>query len=178
MDKHPRIVFILLIASICGTAGLAVYHWTARKDFQHRNAELDARVHDLQREREAAVAKNEALGQQLERAGATEQQLRDEADRQAKELAVFRQREEERRNPAPGKATCIDSDAKLKEDAIYVRGSVEVGGGGRSFDHCRLGQLVEFQCLENPAGSGRFISDAKMIDCPAGSRCVSGECLR
>ncbi len=40
-----------------------------------------------------------------------------------------------------------------------------------------LGQLVEHFCIENPAGSGRWIHDAKILTCPGGARCVSGECL-
>jgi hypothetical protein len=51
-------------------------------------------------------------------------------------------------------------------------------GMGQSSDHCRLGQLVEFSCIENPVGSGRFLVDSKIMNCPAGSRCVEGECLR
>ena len=128
-----------------------MYHWTARRDFQNRNAERDARVRELEREHEAAATKNEALAQQLESAGATERELRAEAARQEQELAAFRKQEQERRNPTLGKPTCSDSDAKLGEGALYVRGYAEVGGG-RVFDHCRLDQLVEFRCLENPGG--------------------------
>ena len=82
-----------------------------------------------------------------------------------------------RRDLPEAEASCIDSDATHGADAIYVRGSIEVGGG-TSFDHCRLGRLVEFSCVASPDGSGRLIRDGKIADCPSGSSCVDGACVR
>jgi hypothetical protein len=81
------------------------------------------------------------------------------------------------RNREADQPDCFDSDATYGADAVYVPGSTRMGGGER-FDHCRLGQLVEFSCIENPAGSGRFFPEAKLIDCPSGSSCETGACVR
>ena len=101
------------------------------------------------------------------------------------EQQVTRQREQRqlRTSPQLPTNTCLDSDAEFGDEDIFVRGFVEVtsdldAGTARVTDHCRLGQLVEFVCIENPQGSGRFINEARLIDCPGGSRCVNGECLQ
>jgi hypothetical protein len=73
-------------------------------------------------------------------------------------------------------AGCFDSDATHGADAIYVLGSVQVGGG-TSFDHCRRGQLVEFSCVASADGSGRLVPDGKTVDCLSGSSCVDGACV-
>lgn len=72
---------------------------------------------------------------------------------------------------------CSDSDADRGDDAIFVRGRVRTSEAEVT-DHCRLAQLVEFSCIENPPGSGRFVPDAKLVDCPDGGSCDEGACLR
>jgi hypothetical protein len=89
----------------------------------------------------------------------------------------LRQELETGRNPGEETPICVDSDARHGFDSIYVRGTVRVGNTTVT-DHCRLDRLVEFTCIENPPGSGRFLSEAKILSCPRGSRCVQGECLR
>lgn len=99
-------------------------------------------------------------------------------------VAAYRSKQQQQPTTAPlPTRTCLDSDAEFGDEDIFVRGFVDVKsdldpGTARVTDHCRLDRLVEFVCIENPQGSGRFISDARLIDCPGGSRCVSGECLQ
>jgi TolA-binding protein len=150
-----------------GIAAIAAQQWQERKELERQTAELSSRTHQLE--------------QQVEEAQTAEQALRSETHQQETQIAQLRD-ENERLEPQPvDRPTCVDSDASQGRDAIYVRGTIEVrsdGGIGSKTDHCRLDQLVEFSCIENPPGSGFFIDDTQILDCPAGSRCVSGECLR
>jgi hypothetical protein len=171
VDKNAMTILLVVGLVVAGTAGGMVYVEAKRAREERTRAE--------------------ALERQVDAAGKTEMALRLEAVQHAKriEAAQSQAAEAEQRvakakaelaaikNPPEDKPNCFDSDAKYGVDAIYFRGSVRVGGG-TSYDHCRLGQLVEFSCIENPAGSGRFIPDATIADCPSGSRCVDGECLR
>jgi len=163
--QHLNLIIILLI--VVGISAFAAKQWQHRKELERQTAELESRT--------------QQLAQQVEKSETAEQALRAETFQQETRIAQL-QEENERRKPQPvDRPTCVDSDAQHGRDAIYVRGSVEVTSGSGSAtktDHCRNDQLVEFSCLENPPGSGFFVEDYEIRDCPAGSRCVSGECLR
>ena len=167
MDKKAMMPVIILAIVSLAAALAAGFMWIDRTELVRQKDELDSRVQELQK--------------QLETAKASEQTLRAEMAQQAQQVAqqvAQAQKEIEAiRNPPEDKPTCFDSDAKYGAEAIYIRGSVRAGNAQMS-DHCRLGQLVEFSCIENPVGSGRFLVDSKIMDCPRGSRCVEGECLR
>ena len=162
----------LVVSVVIGVAlaAFAAQQWTERKELERRAAELNSKA--------------EQLEQQVAEQRATEQARRaEEAAERETRLAKLHEAEQAPTPvaPLPDRPTCMDSDATHGRDAIYIRGSVAVRSGGPSSqrsDHCRNGQLVEFSCVENPPGSGFFIEDYQIIDCPAGSRCVSGECLR
>jgi len=163
--QHLTLVIILVIG--VGLSGFAAQQWLERKELERQTAELDSRT--------------EQLEQQVKEAHTAEQSLRAETLQQETRLAQLREENERLKPPPLDRPTCVDSDAKYGRDAIYVRGTIEVrsdGGVGSKTDHCRMDQLVEFSCLENPPGSGFFIDDVQILSCPAGSRCVSGECLR
>jgi len=171
VDKKTVTILLLVGLVVAGTAGGMVYVQSQRAKEERVRAE--------------------GLERQIDAAGKAEMELRAEAVQQAKrieeaqrqtaaaeqQVAKAKAQLEALRNPPEDKPSCFDSDAKYGADALYVRGSRRVGGS-TSTDHCRLGQLVEFSCIENPVGSGRFIADATLLDCPSGSRCVEGECLR
>ena len=163
MDRRAM-TLVITVAVIClGAALLAGFQWAERAELERQKAELDARVQEQQKQAEAAKA--------------TEQSLRAEMTQQSQQVTQMKKEIESFRNPPEDKPTCVDSDAKYGTDAIYIRGHVQAGNATVT-DHCRLGQLVEFSCIENPPGSGRFLSDATIMNCPQGSRCVEGECLR
>jgi hypothetical protein len=163
MDSKNTTTIIILAVICIGVAVVAGFQWVGRAEADRRNAELDARVQEGQK--------------QLEAARATEQSLRTESAQQAQQVTQLQKENQALKNPPIDMPTCVDSDAKYGTDAIYYRGSVRAGSATVT-DHCRLGQLVEFSCIENPPGSGRFLSDATILSCPPGSRCVEGECLR
>jgi len=171
VDKNAVTIIILVGLVVAGTAGGMAYV-------------------DVKRARETR-GHAEGLERKLDVAGKAEMELRAEATRQTKRVEEARAQAAEAeqrvakattelaavRNPPEDKPSCFDSDAKYGADAIYVRGGIQVGTG-ESFDHCRLGQLVEFSCIEKPAGSGRFIHEGQFIDCPSGSSCYEGACVR
>jgi len=173
MDKKVMTPIIILAVGCLGAVLAAAFLWMDRAELMRKNSGLDSRVQELQREIEAVKAAEQSLRAEMtQRAQQAEQVMQ-----QAQQAARLQQEIDAIRHPPEDKPSCIDSDAKYGADAIYIRGSVRTGFGQAS-DHCRLGQLVEHTCIENPVGSGRFLVDSKIMNCPAGSRCVEGECLR
>jgi acyl-coenzyme A synthetase/AMP-(fatty) acid ligase len=170
MDRKATTLVIMLAIAFAGAALAAVVEGLGREELKRQNAELDSRLQQMQQQLEAAKSSEQALRAEMDKKA-------EQAAREAEQVTTLKESIDEIRNPPEDKPTCFDSDAKYGADANYIRGHVQVGNG-MSADHCRLGQLVEFYCIENPPGSGRFLSDAKIMDCPKGSRCVSGECLR
>ena len=178
MDKKAMMPVIVLTIVSLAAALAAVFMWIDRTELVRQKDELDSRVQELQKQIDTGKAAEQAL--RAEMAQQQAQQVNQQAQQvaqQAQQVAQAQREVEATRNPPEDKPTCFDSDAKYGADAIYVRGSVRAGMG-QVTDHCRLGQLVEFSCIENPLGSGRFLVDSKIMNCPAGSRCVDGECLR
>src|SRR2546425_503452 len=170
MDKKAMMPVIILAIFSLAAALAAVFMWIDRTELVRQKDELDSRVQELQKQIETAKAAEQTLRVEMA-------QQAQQVTQQAQQVAQAQKEVEAIRNPPEDKPTCFDSDAKYGADAIYVRGSVRAGMG-QVTDHCRLGQLVEFSCIENPVGSGRFLVDSKIMDCPRGSRCVDGECLR
>src|SRR5262245_38870524 len=156
---------LVIVAVVCLGAVLAVvFLWKDRADLERRNGELDSRVQVLQRELESVKSTEQSLRAEMTRRDAQASQV-------AQQAAKLQQAIDAIRNPPEDRPSCIDSDAKYGADAIYIRGSVRAGMS-QVTDHCRLGQLVEFFCIEHPVGSGRFLVDSRIMNCPAGSRCV------
>jgi hypothetical protein len=167
------LTFLLVVFCL----GFAVYKMTGGQEIEQQNSELDSRVRQTEQGTPVAAVRGEELQRPTAEIQTAEPALQRETTRSEPHVTMPREQDP----PLPVR-TCLDSDAEFGDDEIHVQGSVEVSGPNtgtsRVTDHCRLDQLVEFSCIENPTGSGRFISDARIIDCPAGSRCVSGECLQ
>jgi len=177
MDRKT-VTPITVLAVVClGAALAAVFLWIDRVNLVRRNNDLDSRVQELQKELETVKAAEEALRAEMTQKVQQATQRAEQVAQQAQQAARLQQEIDAIRNPPEDKPSCIDSDAKYGADAIYIRGTVRAGMAQMT-DHCRLGQLVEHTCIENPVGSGRFLVDSKIMNCPAGSRCVDGECLR
>ncbi|HKB07558.1 MAG TPA: hypothetical protein VKF61_04675 [Candidatus Polarisedimenticolia bacterium] len=177
MDRKA-VTPITVLAVVClGAALSAVFLWIDRAKLVRTNGDLDSRVQELQKELESVKAAEQAMRAEMSQRVEQATQRTEQVAQQAQQAARLRQEVEAIRNPPEDRPTCIDSDAKYGADAIYIRGSVRAGNVQVS-DHCRLGQLVEFSCIENPVRSGRFLVDSRIMNCPAGSRCVDGECLR
>ncbi len=177
MDRKT-VTPITVLAVVClGAAVAAVFLWIDRVNLVRTNSDLDSRVQELQKEIETVKAAEQSQRAEMTQKVKQATQRAEQVARQAQQAAPLRQEIDAIRNPPEDKPSCIDSDAKYGADALYIRGSVRAGNVQVS-DHCRLGQLVEFSCIENPVGSGRFLVDSKIMNCPAGSRCVDGECLR
>jgi hypothetical protein len=170
MDNKTMTPLIILAVVCVGAVLAVVFLWMDRAELERRNSELDSRVQELQRELESVKATAESLRAEMT-------QKVQQASQQAQQTAKLQQEIDSIRNPPEDRPTCFDSDAKYGADSIYIRGSVRAGNAQLT-DHCRLGQLVEHTCIENPVGSGRFLVDSRIMNCPAGSRCVDGECLR
>jgi len=174
MDKKVMMPVIILAIVSLAAALAAGFMWIDRTELVRQKDELDSRVQELQKQLETAKASEQTLRAEMAQQA---QQAAQQAQQVAQQVAQAQKEIEAIRNPPEDKPTCFDSDAKYGAEAIYIRGSVRAGNAQMS-DHCRLGQLVEFSCIENPVGSGRFLVDSKIMDCPRGSRCVEGECLR
>lgn len=72
-------------------------------------------------------------------------------------------------------STCFDSDADSEGGGIHSQGHVDVGSARRS-DHCRLGEVVEWTCVEDPPDSGHLKPKARLVACPHGASCIDGAC--
>jgi hypothetical protein len=177
MDQKPAVPVVILTILGLGAAMAAAYMWVDRSELARKNGELDSRIQELQKELETAKAAEESLRSEMTRQTEQATQQAQQAAMQAQQVAQLQKQIETVKNPPEDRPDCVDSDERYGPNAIYFRGSVHAGNAQMS-DHCRLGQLVEFFCIENPPGSGRFLVDSKIQDCPKGSRCVEGECLR
>ena len=167
------LILFITIPCMVGLAVFAVaaYRSKPQAELMRQSSALDS--HSAEPGRVEEVVEAAATGQASGNATA----------RQELQLMQQGERGQERTTPPLPTHTCLDSDAEFGDEDIFVRGFVDVksnldAGTARVTDHCRLDQLVEFVCIENPQGSGRFINDARLVDCPGGSRCVSGECLQ
>ena len=200
MDKNAVTIVLLAGLVVAGTAVGMVYVETkrapetrVRPDRPERQLDVSERVETGPRAKVVPEA-NQIERDQVQASMIEQQVLADKAKLAAlrnnpvewarlhassteQHALVERAAIEASRNGAEDRANCFDSDAKYGADAIYVPGSTRMGGG-ENFDHCRLGQLAEFSCVENPAGSGRFIPEGKLMDCPSGSSCEEGACVR
>ena len=176
MDQRSWIILALMTLFCLCTSGLAAQQWMARTDLKRVNSELHAQVQDLELKQTAVASQMGLLNKQMKEVREREEATRIQAALKVDDERRRRAQAERATKRSDGKPSCFDSDAELGEDSIFVRGYVQVGGG-RVTDHCRLGQLVEHSCIENPTGSGRWIHDAKILTCPDKERCVSGECL-
>ena len=177
MNRQTLLTFIVFTAVSLGASLFATQQLMARKRIEHENALLQAQVEKQGREQEEAAARIATLQQSVEKASAEAVALRQQVANEEQKVARFEDQTRAREAGESFKTSCIDSDANLGADAIYVRGYVQVGGG-RSYDSCNGNRLIEQVCIENPHGSGHWIPDFNWITCPGGSRCVSGECLR
>jgi hypothetical protein len=170
---NRKLLSLFLLFAMVGLAVFAVaaYRSKQRAEVTPQSSALDSDSAEPGRVEEVAEAAT--MGQTSGK----------ETVRQEQQVTRQREQTQNRTSPPFSTRTCLDSDADFGDEDIFVRGFVDVksdldAGTARVTDHCRLGQLVEFVCIENPQGSGRFISDARLIDCPGGSRCVGGECLQ
>ena len=177
MSRQTVLTFIVFtVVSLCATM-FATQQMMARRRLQTENTQLHATVDQQEQDRLAAAEKLRALQQSADQAARESDALRQQLANQTQAMTRIQDQASVQDRDMMSRTNCRDSDAKLGADAIFVGGYIEVGNS-RSYDKCRGNQLVEFVCIENPHGSGRWLPDAKMINCPAGSRCVSGECLR
>lgn len=170
MESKPS-MSVVILSGACFIAALAIVHLgMSQAEMRSRNAELDKRVVELQQEAEAAKAREKALQDEVA-------QKAEELSQQTRSATALKTQVDNIMHPPQDNPGCIDSDADRGRDAVFYRGSVRSGNAVVS-DHCRLGQLVEFSCMESPPGSGRMLVDSSIADCPPPSRCVDGACVR
>jgi hypothetical protein len=130
------------------------FAWVARTQGEAIR-QSEARLIELEKEQDRLQAELDQGRSRLQPA------VEEERRRSQTELGSLTKERDKVRNPEPA---CIDSDAHRGAEDIFYRGTVKVGNGTVG-DHCRLGQLVEFECIENPPNSGRLISRARFVDC-------------
>jgi hypothetical protein len=177
MNRQTMLTFIVFTVVCLGASLFATQQLMARKRIEYENAALRAQLEKQGKEQEEAAARIAMLQQSVEKASSEAMTLRQQVAVQEQKVTRFEDQARARETGESFKTSCIDSDAKLGADAIYVRGYVQVENG-RSYDSCNGDRLIENVCIENPQGSGHWIPDYKWVTCPGGSRCVSGECLR
>jgi type II secretory pathway pseudopilin PulG len=159
-------VVLVVIAAVGAIGVLSFSNVQARR----KNAELVAQTEDLQKQVNAMGVAQKSLERQVE--------IEKERTARATDVADdYKKKNDALLHPPLDNPGCVDSDAKYGKDAIYYRGSVR-SGGGEQFDNCRLGQLVEYSCIETPSGSGIMHATATIMDCPGGKACVDGTCVR
>jgi hypothetical protein len=170
MDSKPS-VSVVILSVVCFVAAIAAVHLgISQAELRRKNAELDSRVTEMQKEAADASAREKALQDQMA-------QKTEELSQQTRSATQLKSQLDTIMHPPQDNPGCIDSDADRGQDQIFFRGSVRSGNATVS-DHCRLGQLVEFSCIESPPGSGRRLVDSTIADCPPPSRCVDGACVR
>ena len=162
MNRQTMLTFIVFTVVCLGASLFATQQVIARKRIEHENAILQGEAVTQRKAQEEAAARIATLQQNVEQASSEAMTLRQQIAAQAQKS--FR-------------TSCIDSDARLGTDAVFVRGYVQTENS-RTYDSCRENQLLEQVCIENPRGSGHWIPDYNWITCPHGARCVNGECLR
>jgi cell division protein FtsB len=177
MNRQTMLTFIVFTVVCLGASLFATQQLMARKRIERDNAVLQAQVEKQAREQEEATARIATLQQSVETVSSEATALRQKVAVQEQQVARFEDQARAREAGESFKTNCVDSDASQGADAIYVRGFVQVDNA-RSYDSCQGNRLLEQVCIENPHGSGHWIPDFNWVTCPAGSRCVSGECLR
>jgi hypothetical protein len=176
MNRQTVLTFIVFTVVCVGASMIATQQLIARKRIEHENAQLRALVDKQAKDQEETAARIAMLQQTADKAAADANVLRQKLTNQDQKVATIEEQERARQAGESFKTSCLDSDSNLGPEAIYVRGYVQVENG-RSYDTCQGNQLIEHICIENPHGSGHWIPDAKWVTCPAGARCVNGECL-
>lgn len=176
MNRQTTLTFIVFTVVCLASSLFATQQLIARKRIEHENTVLQGQIAAQRREQEEATARLAALQQSAEKASSEATALRQQISVQGQQMARLTEQGRARETGESSRTSCLDSDARLGADAIYVRGYVQVENS-RSYDSCQGDRLIEQVCIENPHGSGRWIPDYNGINCPGGARCVNGECL-
>jgi hypothetical protein len=180
VDKNAVTIIILVGLVVAGTAVGMVY--VESKQAPEAQVRTEGVNRQIERDQgQASIIEQQVLADKAKLAALRNnpsEWARVHASSNAQHALIERAKIEASRTGAADQPDCFDSDATYGDDGIYVRGSARTKEGAEIRDHCRLGQLVEFSCVENPAGSGRFIPEGKLIDCPSGSSCEDDACVR
>jgi len=176
MNRQTMLTFIVFTVVCLAASLFATQQLIARKRIEHENTVLQEQMVTQRREQDEATARIAALQQSADKASSDLTALRQQLAVQDQQVARLTEQGRARETGESFKTSCLDSDAKLGADAIYVRGYVQVENA-RSYDSCQGNRLLEQVCIENPHGSGHWIPDYNWINCPGDARCVNGECL-
>ncbi len=176
MNRQTMLTLIVFTVVCLAASLIATQQLIARKRIEHENTVLQGQIMTQRKEQEEATARIAALQQGVEKASSEANALRQQVAVQDQQVARLAEQSRARETGESFKTSCLDSDAKLGADAIYVRGYVQVENG-RSYDSCQGNRLLEQVCIENPHSSGHWIPDYNWVNCPGGARCVNGECL-
>ena len=176
MNRQTMLTFIVFTAVCVGASLFATQQLIARKRLEHENTVLQAQAVEQRKEQEEAAARIATLQQSVEKTSTESMALRQQVAMQDQKLARLESQGRARETGDSFRTSCVDSDARLGTDAVFVRGYVQTENS-RSYDSCRGDQLLEQVCIENPRGSGHWIPDYNSVTCPHGARCVNGECL-
>jgi len=176
MNRQTILTFIVFAVVCLGTSLFATQQLIARKRIEHENAILQGEALTQRKAQEEAAARIATLQQSVEQASSEATTLRQQIAAQEQNVTRLESQARARATGESLRTSCIDSDARLGADAVFVRGYVQTENS-RTYDSCRENQLLEQVCIENPRGSGHWIPDYNWITCPHGARCVNGECL-